>query len=89
VPWQPGGQTASRGASNTAQPASPERELFHCILRPHLEYCVWFLDPPFKKDVKVPECVQRKVTKLVTGLEGMACEEQLRNFSLSNLRKRG
>uniref|UniRef100_A0A8B9M2N0 Large ribosomal subunit protein uL30m n=1 Tax=Accipiter nisus TaxID=211598 RepID=A0A8B9M2N0_9AVES len=35
----------------------------------------------FKRDVKVLERIQRKVTKLVKGLEGISYEEQLRTFS--------
>ena len=58
--------------------------LYLVMVRPHLEYCVQFWAPQFKKDVNVLDCIQRNVmvfftTKLVKGLEGM---------SLSSLEKR-
>ena len=55
------------------------RRLYTSLERPHLEYyVVQFWSPCHQRDINKSESVQRRATKLITGIRGVSYEERFK-----------
>ena len=62
--------------------------LYEAIVRPNLEYCVQAWRPYLRKDIDMLEKVQRRTTKLITGLRDLSYDDRLKECGLTTLETR-
>jgi len=80
VPLQPRKPTISYTTSKEVWPADLREvilPLCSALLRPHLEYYVQKSSPQYRKDISMLTCVQRRVKKMIHGMEHLSYEDRL------------
>ena len=63
-------------------------QLYKCLVRPHLEYCIQVWNPYLKKDIDLLEGVQRKATHMILGYKYYCYKDRLALSQLSTLEGR-
>jgi len=58
-------------------------KLYKARVRPHLEYCEQFWFPDLRKDILALEAVQRRLTRLILGMERFSHEQRLSSLAPS------
>ena len=64
------------------------RKLYCAYVRPHLEYCVQAWSPSYEKDCWLLERVQKRATKMVSGISNLTYEDRLKKLNMFSLRYR-
>ena len=56
--------------------------LCFALVKPHLECYIQMWSPQYRRDVDLLECIQRRTTKMIHGVEHLSYEDRLREASL-------
>jgi len=51
---------------------------YSALVRPHLEYCIQMWSPQNRRHMELLECIQRRATKMIQGMEHLSYEDRLR-----------
>lgn len=62
--------------------------LYKSLVRPHLDYCIPVWRPYLKKDIMLLEGVQRRMTRIISGMNGKSYEERLQELGLMTIQQR-
>ena len=62
--------------------------LFKTYILPHVDYCASLWNPGCKRDIAVIESIQRRFTRIISGLEKLSYEERLAALDLPKLQER-
>lgn len=62
--------------------------LYSAVVRLHLENCLQLWTSHYKRNIETLDCVQRRATEAMRGLEHKSYGEQLRELGLFGLKKR-
>ena len=63
-------------------------KLYKTLVRPHLEYCVQFWSPYYRKGIIKLERVQKRFIRMLPGLESLSYKERLNRLGLFSLERR-
>ena len=58
------------------------------LVRPRLEYCVQTVSPQYRGDMDLLECIWRRATKMIQGMEHLPYKDRQRLLGLFRLERK-